>query len=225
MMLKHTLLVAILFLKVTLYAQNPDGDMSDITFGKGRITEFSPSVNDQDNDVYISDSWRLGSFRLNDGNFVRDLPLKYSLKTNELLVQINGTLIKAFSIQQITLFEWNKEGHSRKFNCFNAGLGPLELLIDGQPALYKQFTYQEIKSNYNEALAIGSRTDQVIIEENYYIELDTTFQKLPKSKRRLFKVFQTDQREALVEFIKNNNLKFKTEKDFVDLVIYWNSLN
>jgi hypothetical protein len=177
---------------------------------------------------FFSEDWQKGSVIMNGGKEYAGLSLKLDLLNNELhyLDQAGAEMVATSEIQKVILFE---EITQRVFSFVNSSFINSEntaskkqwclVLSEGNTPLFKNFnkTIREDKP-YNSATIeqhIDTSPRYFILYKNSFIEI----KKIKDAPDIL-----ADKKEQLVKFIKDNNLKNKTDDALSALINFYNSL-
>jgi hypothetical protein len=184
-------------------------------------------------DTYLDKQWRQGSIMLYpDDKMVEGYPIRFDIKTNE--VEINTSAgVKVIPGTKVHSFVWMDSVrntphyyvNARKYTHAEEGVpfvGFFEVLSDGQYPLFKKTRLAIKRSNYNVALNVGSRDDQIIKEEDFYIASGTKVGELPSSKKKLFALFG-DKAAEVSAYAKEQSLGISKEDDLAMIFDFVNS--
>jgi virulence-associated protein VagC len=180
--------------------------------------------------VYLNDDWIPSTVYLKPGNFSVDkfenIPVKVNLKTNELEIQTRDG-IRILEALQIKAFEWanSVDKHREQFvNCNTLttdsnGLSGFCKVSGADVKLIRQDYLDVLKSNYNVAMDVGSKDDQIIKKFKLYLLRDNKIK--PCNKKTLYAVM-ADKAKEVKKFIKVNNLRITREEDARMVVDFYN---
>ncbi len=101
--------------------------------------------------------------------------------------------------------------------------GFFEVLVDGQVPLVRRTIASIRESNYNEALMVGERNDQIKKRNTYYYLKDKNIHKVPNRRRKLVSVFD-EHTEKMENFIKENSINVKTPSGLFVVFTHYNSM-
>ncbi|MHA7131421.1 carboxypeptidase-like regulatory domain-containing protein [Algoriphagus namhaensis] len=100
--------------------------------------------------------------------------------------------------------------------------GFFEVLVDGELPLMRRTKVILKESNYNEALMVGNRNDQLLKRNYYYYLQGKEIIALPKNRKKFFAIFKEDA-EELEEFASGNALSHKDPSGIFQLFTKYNS--
>ena len=83
---------------------------------------------------------------------------------------------------------------------------------------------QLVKANYAPTHNAGEVSGKYLKTDHFYFEKDKHIFKIPKSKNKALKFFET-QTEGIKGFINEYRLGFKKEEDLIQIVKFYNSQN
>lgn len=186
-------------------------------------------------DFYLNPEFKQGKFELTTSPKVyEDFMIRYDLRSN--LIEINyedgirgldGNKVKYFEV----LNAGNKYTRYVNTNQLDASGEPLpknqfvEVLIQDDVPLY---SYEEIsikKADYNIALNVGNRNDQVIKKPVYLSVVNGKAIELTKGKKSNVYSLLPGQEEELKAFAKENKIKPNSAEDYVLIINKINSMN
>ena len=176
---------------------------------------------------YFNEAWMKGSLDLSDGHGYENLWLKIDLTDNSLLyLDADGKEMIATSvIKNVTLID-SVTGkkyifvHSSFINCTGKiKPGWYQRIVPGRASVYKH--YAKI---INETKPYGSATYEqtIVTATNYFLLADSLF--LPIKKFKALPGMLKNKKDELNQYISNINLSGKTDADYAELVLYYNSL-
>jgi hypothetical protein len=182
--------------------------------------------------TYLYDNWTVGNVKLISGGHVQDIPMKYDILHQELVMMRNTTLlsvklnfVKDFSLlttdgtylEFIVTTEWTLDGVP--------GSGVYQKLSEiGNFGLVKVTRVYFVKANYYVALDAGQKDDKYDKREDLYFINNSTkvLFKVPRSKKKIMQYFNN---QEITTFLKSSKLDFKTEVGLVQLIDLANSAN
>ena len=182
-------------------------------------------------DPFLTLTFNSGNYVLYDGTVVRNVPGKLDILRNEIYFK-TAKGIRVFDGQKVKSF-WYSDSltstphtfiNSREFNQRenDPEVGFLEIIQDGPVALLKKSKAYIIKSNYNQALNVGSRDDKIKKTYKFYYWADEVLNELPK--KTLTKIFG-DKKNQVDDYIKVNNLDIREQKHLKLIFEYANTLS
>ncbi len=102
-------------------------------------------------------------------------------------------------------------------------LGFFEVLVDGEKPLLRRTKATIKESNYNQALMIGDRDDQILKRNTYYYIQDSEIIEIPKKKKKFFALFG-GKSEEIKKFAGDNRVNLKDPSGMFVLFSQYNSL-
>ena len=180
--------------------------------------------------TFLFENWTVGDIYLSSGTVLKDIPLKYDILGQDLLILKNEVLmgIKLNFVERFNLLtvegnyldfivtkEWTING--------KPGTGVYQKLTnDGKYGLVKVTRVKFIKANYYVALDAGQKDDEYIkVVDLYFVDKSTKdLFKVPRSKKKIIQYFGIDE---INELIKKERLDFKSEDGLVEIVDFVNS--
>lgn len=230
--MKKVLLLILVFCSEMAFAQITVSDF-DSNFGPGaEIQAISRGKTKLIGSTFLYDFWSVGNIYTFAGAKLQDVPLKYDILGQELLLLKKESLygvklnfVTSFNLLNtngeyldfIVTKEWTIDG--------TPGTGVYQKLTEiGDFGLVKVTRVYLVKANYYVALDAGQKDDTYNkIEELYFINSRTkALVKVPRSKKKLIQYFNN---ENITSFIKNSKLDFKSEEGLIKLVEIANSSN
>ena len=179
--------------------------------------------------TFLFENWTVGDVYLNSGTVLRDIPLKYDILGQDLLILQNDRLlgVKLNFVDEFNLLsstgeeldflvtkDWTINGEP--------GTGVYQrLTTNGKFGLIKITKVQFIKANYYVALDAGQKDDEYVkVEDLYFVNNSTKdLFKVPRSKKKIIGYFGN---EEIHQFIKTNRLDFRTEEGLIKLIEFVN---
>ena len=186
-------------------------------------------------DFYLISEFKQGKFELTTSpKLYEDFMIRYDLRSN--LIEINyDDGIRGLDGSKVKYFELlnAKSNYTRYVNAnqLDAKGDPLpenkfvEVLIQDDIPLY---SYEEIsikKADYNIALNVGSRNDQVIKKPVYLSIVDGQAIELTKGKNSTVYSLLPGKEEELKAFAKQNKIKANSVEDYIFIINKINQMN
>ena len=174
---------------------------------------------------YFNENWLTGKIILSRGKEYPDIPIKLNLIDNQIIYkEKDGTEMTATTpIKKIILSDVKGEYTFINSRFLNESItNPdiwYQLLSEGKASVLKQFIKTiSNNSNYNSATI-----EQTITTFNQYFVLYNNQIFIVKKIKDLAAIFPAKQNE-LLKFINDNNIHGKTDKDFITVINFYNSL-
>lgn len=221
-----------IFQTINLIAQPEKGTVNATFDSKGSVNgirEISTSVKITEGSIDYMDDWVNGNIELMNTTKIDGIPINYDINNNVIKSKFDKD-IRLLAGNSVKNFQFNSGLLPMSFvNCNqypNKELGHsgfyLELSV-GKLTLLEKASISLIKSNYNEALAVGDRNDKLIKTFEYFFFRNSVITKLPKSKKLRLELFK-DQKASVDSYVKKESLSLKKIDDFIIIVDYYNSL-
>jgi hypothetical protein len=100
--------------------------------------------------------------------------------------------------------------------------GFFEVLVEGELPLMRRTIAVFKESNYNTALMVGNRNDQIIKRNVYYYLKGKDLYEVPKKRKDLFLIFG-DKAGELEAFVESNGIDLKDRSSIFQLFTHYNS--
>ncbi|MFD2201313.1 carboxypeptidase-like regulatory domain-containing protein [Shivajiella indica] len=183
---------------------------------------------------YLDPKWNKASILLyKDNEVVEGYFVRYNINSNNFELRAEQedlvSSMPGFRVQNIV---WVDSEHNVPRYFVNGmdfredGVpisGIFEVLVDGQMPLLRR-TIATIKtSNYNEALMVGQRNDQIMKRNVYYFLKDKNVIEIPKKKKDFFAIFG-DKAEEIKKFVDENEVNIRLPSGYFTIFTQYNSL-
>lgn len=172
--------------------------------------------------LYLNEQWQ-ESLLLTPQDKVIALPGRYRVYDDEIQILFNGEVMKLFpdSIKAIKIKNQvfvplsYSDGKQKKTNYF-------ELLSEGTVDLLLLRKMELKKSDYNPALNIGQRNDELVVKEYYYYRKKSeTLRPMKQTKGDVLKVL-SNRKKAVAQFAKSNKLGVRKREDLAAIFNFYN---
>ncbi|WP_009032511.1 carboxypeptidase-like regulatory domain-containing protein [Indibacter alkaliphilus] len=201
--------------------------------GGNQVFGIPPEPKRLEGNFYLDPSWNKASIILyRDNEVIEGYFARYNISTNSFELRVDEedmiTTLPGLRVQNIV---WVDAGakvpryfvNGMDFKEDGAPIsGFFEVLVEGQLPLVRRTIASIRASNYNEALMVGERNDQIKKRNTYYYISDKNIIQVPKGKRKFFNIFG-DMSEEMEEFAKDNEVNFKTPSGLFVLFTQYNS--
>jgi hypothetical protein len=200
----------------------------------GLIKELHSKGGEVKGSSYLNEDWITSVVYLKPGHFSIDkfegIRIKANLQSNEIEI-LTEAGIKLIGSSIFDRFEWINPDTNEKeeyVNCNKFSVGGSRLdgfcRISGDKIRLVGRNYVEIiKSNYNVAMDVGSKEDQVIKKSKCYL-LDNNVLMECKNKQTLYSIMG-DKAAEIKTFIQVNKIKLSNEADLRAVVTYYNKIS
>lgn len=227
-------------------AQVSEGTKVGIATGRGlnapRSDVFwtSPTtVSNLIGDFYIDSLWQKGNVKFmnnipqlggGESDSLSGIMVRYNVLNNELEVLVDkskndirvirGSQLKKFAIPNGVGTETYVNATTFKSEKPLSGFAAV--LAAGKLTLVKYYYPKITKPNYNAGFNTGEKNTIVRVTSDYYIVSNGNAEKLSVSKKSILALMK-DQGADVEKYIKEHNVDFKSEEDFVGLFDFYNS--
>jgi hypothetical protein len=194
---------------------------------QGSIDKVEPEKKTRGN-VYLYNVWRDTDIILTDGQRLTSVPAMLNLKTDQLELSSSTQIkvlpagkVKQFSIRQspqVTVTFIN----AQQLDTSTSLHGYLQILFDGKIKLLLKTELIVRKADYSVQFSVGSRDDEIIKQKQFYCFLQGRIARLPKSKRKIFKLFSPSLRAALIEYVRENRIGTANGDDLIAIFAFAN---
>ncbi len=179
---------------------------------------------------FLYNDWKQCIIRLKDGRYFENVPVKLNLFNQTIHYNASaGTEMEVAPglIDAVEIIDTSETG-TKKVRHFYSGFKPIgnndgntfyEALVEGKASLLlcRKIRIAEVK-------VVGLATQKEYqSSEEYYVSVDSNIVKCKKSSSFFIELF-TDKKDEVKKFIDDQNLKFRSEKDYRRVVSYYNSL-
>ncbi|XOV92947.1 MAG: hypothetical protein ACFHWX_22450 [Bacteroidota bacterium] len=224
------LLTAGLALPLVLAAQNtPNAKL----FERGMVSSsfISGQTALQSNTTgspYYDDRWNKGMIELENGQIIRNVPIRYDLSKSIVEYRQDGS-VEGYSTELVSSFSWYSFtiADSVHFVTRKESLEPFnkvyEVIVNGQMKLYSKIDLKIQEPNYLPNLDLGNPDKKIIRKENYYIaegsEITPVNRKIQDNL-----IFFAPYENELYQFAKEFKIKCRKKTDLIYLISYFNQL-
>lgn len=184
---------------------------------------------------YLDTKWNKSTLMLyKNEEILLDQWVRYNIASNQFEVlshesdivrTIPGLRVQNFvwidSLHQVPRFFIN--GMDLKENGSPIS-GFYEVLVDGELSLVRRTIATIKKSNYNTALMLGNKDDEIKKRDSYYYIQDDQVMGVPKSQKKLLKLFEEDKQKDVAQYIEDNDPNLKEVSGLYMVFSYYNSL-
>ncbi len=181
---------------------------------------------------YLDNKWNAGNVYLKTGEKLLGYYLRYDLVKNRLEI-IVGKEIRIINKDRVESFEWfNVEtlkparfinGDTYQFDKMVAK-SFFEVLASGKATLLKQVSIKALRNTTSPTLVNDTSTGNTEKFEEYFLGEGDMYFELSGSRKKKSALFNSGE-EAILDYVRNNNLNLNVEKDMITMVEYYNELN
>lgn len=181
-------------------------------------------------DVYLDSKWNMGSVMVADKNSaIEGFLMKYDLKAQNIEIK-TASGIRVLDVKNVGHLVW-LDSITRQPHYFVNGakykddgvpmIGLMEVLLDGEKALFKKTKLNIKQPTYVPAMDVGSRDTEIYKKAAYYYNNGVDVVEI-KSKKKFIDSLG-DAGEEIEKYMKENKLDVKTEGDLVKIFEFYNS--
>ena len=201
--------------------KDPFGDFMDLGT---KITEIAYQTGTKGSG-YLYEDWVLADVVMaGDRKIFRDLMVKIDVQQNLLEIQYNDE-IKLLNASQTLSFTVKPDKDT--FLTRNA-LDPdypdgfFKVLCNGETALLIHYLTDIKKANYNVAMDVGSKDDEIIVVNQSYIVFEGDLLPVGNTRKKLLRQF--DSNKPVRNYIHDQKINPKNVLDLINLVNYINTI-
>lgn len=182
---------------------------------------------------YIDDKWNAASILLyRDQEMLEGFRARYNVISNMFeLMEPENNLVSIMPGLRIQNIVWVDSAYKvpryfvngMDFKEEGAPIsGFFEVLVDGELPLMRRTKIILKESNYNQALMVGERDDQLLKRNFYYFLEGEEVVELQKNRKKFYAVFG-DLAEEMEQFANDNSLNHREPNHIFQLFTYYNS--
>ncbi|MEQ9167363.1 MAG: hypothetical protein RLO12_13995, partial [Fulvivirga sp.] len=180
---------------------------------------------------YLNEDWVQGNIEIKKNTLIEDVPLRYDLENQALEIKYEDE-VRICPLDRIQNFSYlNLERNQFKyFNTseinnigFDLPKGICRVLVKDNTTLIKHIYTVKVEGTYNLALSMGDPGHKIMQKETPYAIVDDKVYEVKNSFKRNSDIFG-DKSQRVKAFVKKNKLKFKSEKDLIEIFEFHNSL-
>jgi hypothetical protein len=198
------------------------------------IYGIAPEPKKVEGNYYLDEQWNAASILLyRDHTVMEGYRVRYNINSNTFeLMEPEKNLVSTLSGLRIQNIVWMDSVY-RVPRYFVNGMdfkedgvpisGFFEVLVEGKLPLMRRTIAIFKKSNYNTALMVGNRDDQIIKRNIYYYLKEKDLFVVPKRRKDLFLIFEGKEAE-MEAFANANAIDVKESSAIFQLFTYYNSL-
>lgn len=186
-------------------------------------------------DNYYDTTFQAGNIRfygrVGGSDSLAGIPVRYDLLTQEVEVRAGANDIRAAKAPTVRYFVMNNRVggpgvfiNAREFRGeADELLGFLESLVSGKLSLLQRHSIQLKKGNYNAALNVGTKDDEMVKKRDYYVAKGRIAMKFSPSKKALLELMN-DQQTAVEAYLKDKKLDLKKTNGLAEVFAFYNAL-
>ncbi|GMQ23563.1 hypothetical protein Aoki45_02450 [Algoriphagus sp. oki45] len=182
---------------------------------------------------YLDTKWNLASILLyRDQQVLEGFRVRYNINSNMFeLMEPENNLVSVMPGLRIQNIVWMDSSYKVPRYFVNGmdfkedGVpisGFFEVLVEGKLPLMRRTMAVFKESNYNTALMVGNRNDEIIKRNVYYYLMGKDLYEVPKKRKDLFQIFG-DKAEEMEKFVEENSLNIKEKSTIFQLFTHYNA--
>ncbi|WP_373521121.1 carboxypeptidase-like regulatory domain-containing protein [Aquiflexum sp.] len=210
-----------------LFSKRPNFEGGHAVFG------IPPDPKRLIGNFYLDTKWNKASILLyKDDEIIEGYFVRYNINSNNFELRAEdsdeATAIAGHRVRNIV---WVDSKH-RVPRYFVNGMdlkdegvpiaGFFEVLVDGKMPLVRRTVASIKESNYNAALMVGNRNDEIIKRFVYYYIQDNNLFEIPKKKKKVFQIFGEKSKE-MEAFAIENNMSLREPSNWFNLITHYNN--
>ncbi|MFZ4398674.1 MAG: hypothetical protein ACOYO1_01470 [Bacteroidales bacterium] len=175
--------------------------------------------------AYIYEDWKAADIKMTtDSAIYQDILIKVDILNN--LIEIKDANEIKILPEKLTGFFIIKETDeifitkNKLNNCILNGFS--KVLYNGKTSLLSNYSARIKKANYNIALDVGNRNDEIIIEKKYFLLINKELKEVNRNKKKFIDSFAFNSK--IQDFIKEKNISPKNENDLIALLTFIDSI-
>ena len=188
-----------------------------------RITKAEEDITGE---RYLFDNWQSGIVKFANNANPSKYNIKYDIYTDEVVVKAEDNSEMTFS-DPISAFRIIfEDGKEKLFRAnYDGAIGNTsksfyEVLYDGKTQLLKKYKKIILESRVYNSGVVGKK---FVDDHNYYLAKDGKTI-LVKNNINAIADALPEKASALKDYVKQNKLNIKNDKDFIKLIAYYNTL-
>lgn len=192
-----------------------------------------PEPKKVEGNFYLDKKWNLASILLyKDQQVLENYRVRYNINANqfELLEPetLQVTTLQGLRVQNIVWMDSSYKVPRYFVNGMDFRdegapiLGFFEVLVEGELPLMRRTLAVFKESNYNVALMVGNRNDQIVKRNVYYFLRGKDMFEVPKKRKEFFLIFG-DKAAEMEAFAEENQIDLKVAGSIFQVFTYYNS--
>ena len=197
------------------------------------IYGIPPEPKKLEGNFYLDNKWNVASILLyREQTVLEGFRVRYNINSNMFeLMEPENNLVTTMPGLRIQNIVWMDSSYKVPRYFVNGmdfkdeGVpisGFFEVLVEGELPLMRRTMAIFKESNYNTALMVGNRNDQIIKRNVYYYLKGKDLYEVPKKRKDLYLIFG-DKAEEMEEFVEGNEMDLKKNGSIFQLFTYYNS--
>lgn len=201
--------------------------------GGNAVYGIPPEPKKVEGNNYLDTKWNSASLLLyRDQQVLEGFRVRYNIVSNMFeLMEPENNLVSVMPGLRIQNFVWVDSTYKVPRYFVNGMdfkdegspiVGFFEVLVDGQLPLMRRTVAVFKESNYNTALMVGNRNDQIIKRNIYYFLKGKDVIQMPNGRKKIFEVFG-DQAKEMSIYTEENGIDLKDPSGLFQLFTHYNA--
>lgn len=201
--------------------------------GGNMVMGIPPEPKKVEGNNYLDTKWNAASILLyRDQQLLEGFRTRYNIVSNMFeLMEPENNLVSVMPGLRIQNIVWVDSTYKvpRYFvngmDFLDEGVpisGFFEVLVEGELPLMRRTKAVLKESNYNTALMVGERNDQIIKRNYYYYLIGKNLMEIPKNRKKFYLIFE-EKAQEIEDYANENNLDVKQPSDVFKVFTYYNS--
>lgn len=197
------------------------------------IYGIPPEPKSVEGNFYLDKKWNVASILLyREQTVLEGFRVRYNINSNMFeLMEPDKNLVSVMPGLRIQNIVWMDSSYNVPRYFVNGmdfkedGVpisGFFEVIVEGELPLMRRTIAVFKESNYNVALMVGDRNDQIIKRNVYYYLKGKDLYEVPKKRKDLFPIFG-DKASEMMTFVEQNEIDLKKTGSIFQLFTYYNS--
>jgi hypothetical protein len=186
-------------------------------------------------DNYYDTTFQAGNVRfygrIGAADSLGGVPVRYDLLTQEVEIRAAPNDIRAAKAPTVRYFILNnRRGGASLFVNVREYRGDADELVgffedhaSGKLSLLQRHSIQVKKANYNAALNVGTKDDELVKKRDWYVAKGRQATKFSPGKKAILELM-ADKQEAIDTYLKEKKPDLKKESGLAEVFAYYNSL-
>lgn len=201
--------------------------------GGNMVYGIPPEPKRVEGNFYLDQKWNIASILLyRDQEILESFRVRYQINANQFELldpeTFQVTTLQGYRVQNIVWMDssYNVPRYFVNGMDFKEDGVPIsgffEVLVEGQLPLMRRTLAVFKESNYNVALMVGNRNDQIVKRNSYYYLKGKDLILVPKKRKQFFTIFGKEAAEV-EQFFEENQLKLSDPSAIFQVFTYYNS--
>ena len=201
--------------------------------GGNMVYGIPPEPKRVEGNFYLDQKWNIASILLyRDQEILESFRVRYQINANQFELldpeTFQVTTLQGYRVQNIVWMDSSYKVPRYFVNGMDFkedGVpisGFFEVLIEGEIPLMRRTLAVFKESNYNVALMVGNRNDQIVKRNSYYYLIGKDLIPVPKKRKHFFPIFGEKATEV-EQFFEENQLKISDPSAIFQVFTYYNS--